>query len=314
MPGLHLATSVTLLSSIPGPTAMPHAKREQYIPVPSKEYMPRTDSLNGSLGLFLVMCGLILLFVMAVAVFFWRVHVHRRTRRAIAAPDVEEVRRDIAIPTLLYNTDSNASHASVKLPPSLRVRSPIKNKLKSFKLKATKGNVAEAAHGPSVLGQRRSTISKVSPKPSVPSIVVSECSPVIPTSDVFAPTNSTTMATHSRSSSASSMSSVSSTGSTGSLRVPGSYKPQATVLVTLDSASSLGSNSRTKRFSTSDRKVKFKSPSRSKGSARSSSRGGKENAVPPGLKGGIYDMTQLDGKGKPVRLAPKTVMASHTFV
>ena len=287
MPGLHLATSVTLLSSIPAPTAMPHSKRAQYIPVPDKEYMPRNDSLDGSLGLFLVMCGLILLFVLAVTVFFWRVHVHRRSRRAITTQDVEEVRNEVSIPALLYNPDSNASHTSVKLPPSLRVRSPIKNKLKFFRIKSAHGDVADADNVPaSVTENRRSTISKNPPMLSLPSIVVSDCSPAIPIDT--SPADSTTTTSHSRSPSASSLCSVSSTASADSLRVPGAHNSQTTILRTDTSA---------KRVSSTGRKVAFKSINRPKGLVRSSSRGGKENVVPRSSKGGIYDMQQLDHKG-----------------
>ncbi|KAI0089481.1 hypothetical protein BDY19DRAFT_993086 [Irpex rosettiformis] len=307
MTGFHLATSVSLLSSIAAQTAIPNSKRAQYIPVPDKEYMPRTDALDGSLGLFLVMCGLILLFVLAVTVFFWRVHVHRRSRRTITTQDIEEVRNVVSVPALLYKPGSNASHTSVKLPPSIRIRSPVKNKLKFFKFRST-GNVTSKDSSPSSsTGPRRPIISKNGSTLSIPSIVVSECSPVIPTLDTLVPDNTAMHTAHSRSSSASSLSSVSSTASTESLRVPESHKPRIVSPV----LSNLNTNSSAKR---GGRKVEFKNINRPKGPIRSSSRGGKENAVPPRIKGGIYDMTQLDHEGKPVRLAAKNVMASHTFM
>ncbi|KAI0342324.1 hypothetical protein BDW22DRAFT_1345473 [Trametopsis cervina] len=281
MPGLHLHTSVAVLSSIAAPTAMPappNMKRDtsQLLPAPAPgisttSSSARTDPLDGSLGLFLVMIGLIMLFVLAVAIFFWRVHLHRRAR--IIAQDTE---RTVPLPTLLYGaSEPRASRTSLKLklPPSLRVRSPVKNKLKFFILKST---TVEAA--PDVAQRNRISVGP----PVLPRIVVSQCSPVIPSRNPFeapaAPSTARTGGKTSRSSS-SSTSSLSSNASE-TLHVPGAARQPLV---------SFASSKNAKRASSAGAKGK------GKGFMRSNSRAGKENAPPRSLL--MYDMSQVDAKG-----------------
>ncbi|KAI0702999.1 hypothetical protein BC835DRAFT_1525284 [Cytidiella melzeri] len=302
MPGLHLATSVSLLSSIPAPTSVPHAKRDQYLPVPAMDYSPRTDPLDGSLGLFLVMCGLILLFILAVAILFWRIHVHRRARRNVTSQGIQEVREELPLPALLYNPESNASRTSVKFPPSLRIRSPIKNKLKVLKLQSSVGGV----HPVHSKGARR-PISKDSLTPSLPSIVVSECSPVIPSSNMFTPGVATSP---SRSSSSSSLTSVTSTASNASLTVSGyPIQPQAAPLTSVDD---LCKYPGVKRISLSGKAPR--GANGSNGPARHNSRRGKENMLPPGLPSGVHNMTQLQSAGKSVTMTTAVPLANYRLV
>jgi hypothetical protein len=291
MPGLHLATSVSLLSSIPAPTAVSHARRDQYLPIPSEVKTQGTDPLNGSLGLFLVMCGLVLVFVLAVAVFFWRIHLHRRSRHLVSPQDVEQVGGNLSLPlpTLLYDTNPNDSHTGVKFPPNLRIRSPIKNKLKLLRINSAKETIVQCAQA-----QTRITSTNCTPMTknftalSLPSIVVSECSSTVPNEDVFGPRDIQLppASTPSRTS-PTSVSSISAGTSTESLVRPSSRQPT----VKFDPVLKLNGSTNVMHVSFKTGSSSDKKTTKPKRIVRSSSSSGKENI------GVIYDMARLDNRG-----------------
>lgn len=190
---IHLPTPVRLLSSIGGPP--PTSTQAQAVDPRSN---PIADPLQGSLGLYLVICLIILALVLGVAAVLWRVHVHRRPRLVPAGsrPGVSLSNNSIVcLPDFPPSTISVNSIDSAKtLANPLQAKKPVE-RLGLFRMDKSSG-------GSTALPLWTSPDER-SPA-LVPAIVVSRCSPAIPSQSHF-----------------SSIDTVLNTDSTANLQLPG---------------------------------------------------------------------------------------------
>ncbi|KAF7795589.1 hypothetical protein EIP86_006752 [Pleurotus ostreatoroseus] len=181
---------------------------------------PIADPLQGSqsLGLYLVMCFMILALVLGISAILWRVHIRRRPRLVPidAGPGVPRSNSNIVyLPSFPPSTETvNSINSISPLPAPLQAKKPIE-RLKLFR--------DEEPSGGSTAIPLWASPDKQSPT-IVPAIVVSRCSP--------------TMSFHSTFSNM-------SAGSTPSLQVPITRfsSPEAASISTEETISSTDSES-----------------------------------------------------------------------
>lgn len=289
---IHLDPSMPMMSSIAEASAPAGGIEDKYgeiQPFGDTSSISRTERLHGSLGLYLVLLAVVLILVIGSAILLWRIHRRHRAghvsfNRDRHSQDHSADRTytlDLQLPTVSYRPDGitpmnpgvgQDSGTPLKLPALQRAHSLLRYKFAFFTM-----NVGHRDVGG---GRRRGSISNGStpphssgapptPTPVVPSIVISECSPVICAIPPPALQSSP-------------LSSASVSG--GTLHVPGSeiHKPMPLVTV----------NSPSKKSFASRRAAPEKSGGKGKGVVRSPIRRGKENVPPSKFKGRVHDMSQ----------------------
>lgn len=312
---IHLNPTMHMLSSIAAPSSVADDTDSRLSDLPSSVSSPHGDSTQGSLGLYLILCGVVLILVIGAGTLLWRIHGnHRRSPadHSSSNQDREEQRQprrnniyyeyeppDLQLPTVSYIPDGGApaqgnpkSGALMKLqlPATLRIRSPVRNKFKFFTMKL--GDAAQpwrqrssstAAGSTSPIAMQQALPHLLGAPPVVPSIVISECSPIIPS-----PASCAVPTVLPASESA-------CLASSDSLRVPGSGPAP---LVNFNPP--LKKKSFASRRAAPDTAGSGKAKSKGVGArADSPIRRGKENAPPrgAGFKGRVFDMSQ--GAAKP---------------
>lgn len=315
--GVHIPSSIRVLTMIATPSPTPQVNNVAALPrLPSNsttdfssesanDSSPHTDPLDGSLGLYLAMCGLVLILILGVSLIFWRIHMNRRTTFTGAGSTVaqdEEVQRvgisvvDVMqLPTVLYTLDSNVSHPNSKYPGRRPLRAQIKALFDAVKLP---GGIIRMKNGEDTSCAQERPLS-------VPSIVISECSPIVPplpfpsslsSFDIGSEISAGPSLNSSTSLSLSQSQSLSASASTSSdnLQVPGTSSSRILPLQSVQDQGVLHNplTSKVKKSFASRRST----PNKGK---RRKSHGGKENMLPASPKttakgkGRVYDMSQM---------------------